>query len=354
MGNQVSGKRNETIDFMRFVFAVCVVLHHACLFRSDIMAGYIGVEFFFIVTGYLTIGKVLSVSEPFTVEKIGYLLLHKSKGFYLELLSGTILGFILMHACNWHGIELLLGDVVPTISDLLFLQIWGFPTYSATGVVWYLSAMMSGLLILLPIWAFFPRFSSWVIAPLCVVSIYGYESFTYHMGGCVMEPVAGGFLHMGLLRAMAGMSLGLIAYHLSTYLQRINFTVVGRLLLIVLEWGGYIGTIIIAIYAKTGSNLDFLMTMLIFMSVTISFSGVNSFPFSSNAQKLATWSLYIFLNHFYVARYITLLFKDSEDGLLLYYFCGILICSVLGKAITHFLKCILDRWKHYIVAVDMK
>ena len=34
--------RNPIIDLMRFVFIICVVLHHAILFRPRIMAGYIG------------------------------------------------------------------------------------------------------------------------------------------------------------------------------------------------------------------------------------------------------------------------------------------------------------------------
>lgn len=353
MENQASGKRNETIDFMRFVFIVCVVLHHACLFRPDILAGYIGVEFFFIVSGYLAFGKVLSVSRPLSMEKIGFLLLHKCRGFYWDFLGGTIVGFFLVHACNWHGVEWLLQDAMATMSDLLLLQIWGFPTYSATGVVWYLSAMMSGLFILLPIWAFHPKFSYWILSPLCVASIYGFESFAYHHGGCVMEPFAGGFLHMGLLRAMAGMSLGMIAYHFSAYLHRAKFTVAGRLLLAVLEWGGYIGTILLAVHAKTGSNLDFLMTMLIFVSVAISFSGINPFPFNICSQKMATWSLYIFLNHFYVARVVALLSPNNHaERLLLYYVIGVFLCSVLGKAVSHSLKKIFDMLRPYIFSVS--
>lgn len=45
--------RNGIIDFMRFVFSILVVLEHTFLFRGRMLAGYIGVEFFFIVTGWL-------------------------------------------------------------------------------------------------------------------------------------------------------------------------------------------------------------------------------------------------------------------------------------------------------------
>lgn len=45
--------RNGIIDFMRFVFCILIVLDHATLFRGRMVAGYIGVEFFFIVSGWL-------------------------------------------------------------------------------------------------------------------------------------------------------------------------------------------------------------------------------------------------------------------------------------------------------------
>lgn len=53
-------QRNGVIDFMRFIFALLVILHHAILFHKPIIAGYIGVEFFFMVTGWLMAEKQMS------------------------------------------------------------------------------------------------------------------------------------------------------------------------------------------------------------------------------------------------------------------------------------------------------
>lgn len=51
-------QRNGMIDFMRFIFSIVIVLHHASLFRGTMLAGYIGVEFFFIVSGWLLMERV--------------------------------------------------------------------------------------------------------------------------------------------------------------------------------------------------------------------------------------------------------------------------------------------------------
>lgn len=51
-------RRNGMIDFMRFVFACGIVLGHANSIVVVMPGGWIGVEFFFLVTGYLMYGEV--------------------------------------------------------------------------------------------------------------------------------------------------------------------------------------------------------------------------------------------------------------------------------------------------------
>ena len=58
-GSAAEKKRNGTIDFWRFIFAAGIVMYHARpLFGRDLfVCGYIGVEFFFIVSGCLLMKK---------------------------------------------------------------------------------------------------------------------------------------------------------------------------------------------------------------------------------------------------------------------------------------------------------
>ena len=57
-------KRNGTIDFFRFVFAAGIVFYHARpLIQQELfVCGYIGVEFFFLVSGYLLMKKAREAS----------------------------------------------------------------------------------------------------------------------------------------------------------------------------------------------------------------------------------------------------------------------------------------------------
>ena len=55
-------QRNTCIDFLKFIFALIIVCYHTTGFynmgsHSLCVSGYIGVEFFFIVSGYLLANK---------------------------------------------------------------------------------------------------------------------------------------------------------------------------------------------------------------------------------------------------------------------------------------------------------
>ena len=50
-------KRNQTIELLRFFFAVVIVLYHGrVIFPISLFpSGYLAVEFFFIVSGYMMV-----------------------------------------------------------------------------------------------------------------------------------------------------------------------------------------------------------------------------------------------------------------------------------------------------------
>ena len=61
MGQTIK-KRNGKIEFLRFLFAVIIVLHHSRYLVSDekciFLGGSLAVEFFFIVSGYLMMATI--------------------------------------------------------------------------------------------------------------------------------------------------------------------------------------------------------------------------------------------------------------------------------------------------------
>ncbi len=56
----VKNKRNGVIELMRFLMVIPIVLGHTKEFLSDkiVTRGYLGVEFFFVVSGYLMMASL--------------------------------------------------------------------------------------------------------------------------------------------------------------------------------------------------------------------------------------------------------------------------------------------------------
>ena len=74
---------------------------------------------------------------------------RRIKGIMPYFFVSTIIGtFILGVTYDW---RFNLENILNILNDFLFLQSYGFPVMSVTGVVWYLSSMFFAMWILYPI-----------------------------------------------------------------------------------------------------------------------------------------------------------------------------------------------------------
>ena len=101
-------QRNREVDFLRFVFAVIIMLHHSRYVLGDenclFLGGSLAVEFFFIVSGYLMMASILRAerrqSTGVTRAALGtetyHFLLRKIRAFLPEYLIAWFIGFFLI------------------------------------------------------------------------------------------------------------------------------------------------------------------------------------------------------------------------------------------------------------------
>lgn len=349
--------RNGTIDLMRILFAICIVIHHAYVAGLRMSCGYIGVEFFFIVTGYLAMNKIASMEgNKFEVWPF---LLHKMKAFYPEFICAYVIGMIMYTFVQWGGYEspaFFSGEfrfLQYFPNELLLMQIWYFPTFTAAGPSWYLCAMIWGLLMIAPILGKYRKLYGTIIAPLVVIMIYSGMMTNYGNVAGVLQ--AGGFVSVGLLRGIAGMSLGVISWFVAQKLRTLEFTRTGSILLGCVEWFGYLFVIIYSYHLSKPSVVDFYWIFFLFLSVSISFSGhgwgVNrlSCPLVTKLGKL---SLNLYLNHIYVGTCIGILTSSlnySHHRLELYYAVGVVLATALNCYLSQQLRRNLPRLKSILL-----
>lgn len=149
--------RNGEIDFLRFFFAIMIMLYHWCdVFEFDFLRnGYIGVEFFFLVSGFLMAkrAKRESTETDTIANRTWKYLLGKIKKFYPYYLSAVFLQFFLYEAVVRRcGVRHLLDSIassLPTFS-LTFMGLNENNAFLYVPNSWYLSVLVLAILVLYP------------------------------------------------------------------------------------------------------------------------------------------------------------------------------------------------------------
>ena len=266
-------RKNGKIDFLKFIFAIVIVLHHGSQKVLGLKAGYfiggsLAVEFFFIVSGYLLMASISRMSErtlPVGVET-GQFLLRKFKGFYPELGAAFVLVFILEMAVQEKTIIQMWQISYPNV---FLLDMVGIGDHSTHAELWYLSSMLLCMAVLFPLVRKHPHIMTNVVLPLVALLILGYF---FKGDKHPRNPLKWlGWTYKGNLRALAEISLGICLYPIAQKLKQIQFPVLARIFLTLLEWFLYI-RFIRYMYQETASTLDFYYLFVCAIAILLSFS----------------------------------------------------------------------------------
>ncbi len=219
-------KRNGEIDLLRFIFCIIIVIHHFNALYSFNMfqRGYIGVEFFFLVSGYLMAKHVERMrSSPETMPSVGdgtwKFIIGKIGSFYAYYVCAVLTQLVVRYVIINHmtiktAVKSLLSSI-PTFT----LTFFGLD-YSArslyVGNTWYLSVMIICMFLLYPLLLKSYDTVSKVVFPLIALFALGYLFETYH--SIVAYEKWNGLCYEGILRGLGEMALGASLCPLSGYL----------------------------------------------------------------------------------------------------------------------------------------
>lgn len=311
-----SKKRDGNIEFLRLIFSIIIIFHHATIEKIPFMGGYLCVEFFFIISGYylaVSISKKSTYqnSNEIFYEAINYVV-RRIKSIFPYIFISTIIGyFVLFYTYDW---VFSWDQIALIISDFLFLQSFGLPTASFTGIIWYLSSMFIGLLILYPLTRKnFDVFSKY-IAPMITLFIMGYLVRTFGNFNVPANYVFG-WICSGNLRAISMISLGIFLYHPVKYLQNVCFLqnkhiqqVINTIIAIVLY--GVVITYMFFWKNEIG-QYDALIVIIGATALAISLSGQTiTFKIFDNPFYIfvGKFSVALFVSHFYWVQNINNIF----------------------------------------------
>ena len=312
--------KNGRVEFLRFIFALGILFFHIHKrFAVDgnisigikgiyfFNHGYIGVEFFFLVSGYLLASSAFAkraVSTELIGTETAQMMWKKIKNVFPYHLFAIILTIIVNAYFLENTVKGRISYVVDSWASVFFLQVFGFDSTWVNKLTWYLDVW---LMVTFIFWYFLRRHYEVfvkIVCPLLALFVLGYMAHEYNS----LAGIDGwtGHFYKCFLRGMSEMALGCSAYSLTRQLNKIDFTKVGKMILALAELVCYL---LVFRYAVTGVDPKYSFTTLFIMMIglILTFSNVN--PCHQIFDKpIFGWcgkmSLLIYLNQFYSIRLV--------------------------------------------------
>lgn len=275
--------RNGKVDLMKFLFSLVVIIYHfgnAVDYEHEIFnKGYMAVEFFFIVSGFLfakSLSRVKYEKETLASDSAAFML-RKYKSFmpYHIFMVAVTFAYLFIH--NGWNIGELAVNVADSLPDILLLQMGLVKQQSLLGHEWYISAMLIVMFVLTPIVIKYRESFTKIAAPAVSLLVLGYLCRRFD-GSLNLVFDDTGFFYAGVLRALAELSLGCLCYEIckSGVLEKMN-----RYFLMAAEAAIYI---LLLVYANKGLEeiSPYVVVILLAVAVTLSFSDTTSVSFLNN------------------------------------------------------------------------
>ena len=290
-------KRNGTIEFMRFVFCMLVILYHIdnrldfdiSHSISFFANGKIGVEFFYLVSGWLMAKSAQKYKEKPLVYSTKHFMYGKFMGVFPYHLLAYIacVGILALRPVD--GLREKLTMLVNTIPNFFFLQKSGILASKAVITPeWYIAAMLWMMLLIFPfIHRFGEKFTK-IACPIIAVVLLGYLMHDKSQLGGVNRFVFNDTVSKVYVRAFAEMCGGAFCFEVSKWLGRLKFNNIDRALLTVIEAGCYAAPVVYS-FSTWETDYELYAFYSLAIAITLSFSGV------TYLKKLFDNALSIFL-----------------------------------------------------------
>lgn len=337
-------KHNGELALWKFMFAMMIFFHHAYIAKltdeSPIFLsftfGSIAVSFFFIVSGYFMTKKALMTKcENAQIGKITFnYLAPKIIRFFPLVLVAFVLSYALF--CADSG-GFAIHEFINSLPNLFMITMTGVRYTHLPGLpVWYISAMLIGMLVLFPIILKYRKNFAYIIAPIITVLTYGYLFHQYGDLSTIYNYE--GFITTGVLRAVGGLALGSIVYLAAERLSRVRISKRKRLFLTILEFILLITPFLVVGLSKYNYDLLLLSVMTIGVAIAASEQSLLLGLLSNRIVfYMEEISLPIYLFHYAIILWINRIFDNglnfyARTGLaLLMTICFSVIVTVLLK-----------------------
>lgn len=197
-------QRNSSIEALRFLTIFQICLWHMSFPVTK--AGFLGVEFFFILAGIFIYNTASSFCSPGVLSWT----IRKLQKFYFKIVLALILTYLVYYEGviaefhdNW------LHPILRFISELLMLQSIGVFEPGINCPTWFFSTLIYGGALVYSLTKYYTRVSIRVVFPIIAISYFAY---TFQNG--TTESLENwdviGFIPLSLVRGICEMGFGVV------------------------------------------------------------------------------------------------------------------------------------------------
>lgn len=370
MAEKTKSRRNGRIEFLRFVFAFIVLLHHSRYLLGDdncyFLGGSLGVEFFFLVSGYLmmnTVDRIVSsknndiipVDKNLATETASFIK-KKVKAVLPQFPIAWFIGLAFVIALNHMTIADAFEEFKQDFWELTLLKMTGIYYGALDGVMWYISSMLICMTILYPLLRKFPHMMRRIWCPFLALMLLGAMCI---LDGNPRNPTkVYSFMYKGNIRAFAELCIGIWSYDIVKKLKSINWSVFAKVVFEILQAAGYILAIAYMYTDKPGKD-DYFFLMILSISVILSFAqiGILSDVYNNRFNMiLGRFSAALYFSHIYYAQNLNLILSDSlskHEKTVIYVVCSF-VTALAVEALAFLYNKVSPNFKRGLKAILVK
>ena len=299
-------QKNGFIYFLKFLFSIIILIFHGRAFASNtkniwFLYGYIGVNFYFIVSGFMFMNSIIKKNEEKINNYLGALkfLVHKLKPFILKLLLTFIFSYIILYHGNLLNFKKIFSDGL--IAELLQISSVGY-TYSLNASWWYLSVMFIIMFLIYPLVNKHKINFVYYFSPILILLTLGivkYTNIAIDQHSSIKIFLMNGF-YLGIIY----LNLGMIAYCLSKILkEKLNMNKITCIVITFFELLGY-AFILLNCWNKCSGGIFIGIVLTITVALSFSNRSYTGNLFKSNIwKKLADFGFIIYLCQIAIRRF---------------------------------------------------
>ena len=286
--------KNGKVEALRFVFCISVLLFHAQKYivgevslnngihLSLFPHGAMGVEFFFILSGFFMaksiykskyVAKSADENDEISFSKNSLNFLKKKYfSIFSQHIVAFVFAFISLALLNNFGIKEIILKAFDSIPNFLLIQMSGINFTNPNHIEWYISCMLIAMAIIYPICSKYYYNFTRCVAPVSALLILGYMIYTTNSLTGVTAWT--GLCYKSLLRAIAEIALGTTAFELSRYWGEREYDQKHRIAFTLIELICFAGTMMY-ILMTFKRKYEVYTIILLFLLISIVLSGVS-------------------------------------------------------------------------------